>query len=612
MTIDAPKPDIPPFDHQTYLREMTEKPGVYQMRDASGNLLYVGKAKNLKKRLSSYFRSRGLSTKTMSLVRRIASIDVTVTATETEALLLEHNLIKQYQPPFNILLRDDKSYPYIFLSAGEYPRLELHRGAKKAKGTYFGPYPNVSSVRETLNLLQQVFQVRQCDDTYFKNRKRPCLQYQIKRCTAPCTKEVSKADYDQQVEHTRLFLEGKNQQLQKMLQDKMQKASEALDFEQAALYRDQLQHLSRVTETQYIESGTDQLDVVALAIKAGVACVHVLFIRQGRMIGSRSYYPKLGIDRDKESLLLGFLGQFYLAASQRDFPRRIVVPEESSLLMELSQALSQQASKKVEVVGPTRGRVEKWLELAEQTAVTNVTQKVLAKANVEKRFKALQAELSAERLERIECFDISHSSGESTKASCVAFTREGPQKSHYRQFNIEGIKASDDYAAMEQALRRRFGGSQKDKNLPDLLLIDGGKGQVGIAKTVLTELAVENVLLIGVAKGADRRAGFEQLILVDENRTIQLPADSEALHLIQYVRDEAHRFAVKSHTQSRDKKRRRSILEDIPGVGAKRRRDLLHHFGSVKAVTEAPVRELIKVPGINQRLAEEIYAACRH
>ncbi len=599
----------PDFDHKTYLKQLTEKPGVYQMLDKDGHILYVGKAKNLKNRVTSYFRARGLSGKTLSLVRRIASIDVTITATETEALLLEHNLIKHNRPPFNILLRDDKSYPYIFLSDGEYPRIEIHRGAKRKKGTYFGPYPNVSSVKESLSLLQQVFQVRQCSDQYFSNRSRACLQYQIKRCTGPCMKHISTEEYAQQVAYTRLFLEGKNNQLHQMLAKKMEDSSKALDFEKAAEYRDQLQHLKRVTEQQFIETGNDQADVVSFAIKAGMACIHVLFIRHGRMIGSRSYYPRMGLEDDKNSLLLGFLGQFYLANTQRDFPRRIVIPSDDECFLALSGALSQQAKRKIDVVGPTRGRVETWLDLATNTAKENVAQRVSNKESLRKRFVALEQALEYPELNRLECFDISHSSGESTKASCVVFDRNGPLKSHYRRYSIEGITPGDDYAAMEQALTRRYESLSDDKETkPDILFIDGGKGQVSTAQKVLTALNITDIILVGVAKGPSRRAGFEQLILCDQKKVMTMPDDSPALHLIQHIRDEAHRFAVKSHTQSRDKKRKRSGLEDIPGVGAKRRRQLLHHFGSVKAVMEAPVRELMKVPMISEKIAEDIYA----
>ncbi|MCY4045551.1 MAG: excinuclease ABC subunit UvrC [Cellvibrionales bacterium] len=597
------------FDSDAFLKQLTERPGIYQMFGEADKLLYIGKAKNLKKRVSSYFGKSGLSLKTQNLVKKIKRIDVTVTTTETEALLLEHNLIKEYRPPFNILLRDDKSYPYIFLSEGKYPRLAFHRGAKREKGTYFGPFPSGLAVRESLNLLQQVFKVRQCDESFFKNRSRACLQYQIKRCTGPCMEYVSTDDYAQQVEYTRLFLEGKNTELLKDLAKKMEDASHALEFEKAAEYRDQIQHLNKVIESQFIESGSDKLDVISLSMKAGIACVHVLFIRQGRMIGSRSYYPKLGIEGDEREVLLGFLGQFYLASNHRDYPSRIVVPVEDEELMALSEAFSQAANKKVSVIGPKRGRVDNWLTLAKQTADENISQRLMDKESMLSRFQALEKILKIDRIARMECFDISHSSGESTVASCVVFDRNGPKKSDYRRFNIEGITKGDDYAAMRQAIERRYKRLVKEESkLPDVLFIDGGKGQVTQAREILTELSVQGVALVGVAKGIDRRAGFEQLIIDETHSSINLKSDSEALHLIQHIRDEAHRFAVKSHTQSRDKKRSQSQLDSIPGIGAKRRKLLLHHFGSVKAITEAPVRELMKVPMISEKIAEDIYA----
>ncbi|CAA0122783.1 UvrABC system protein C [BD1-7 clade bacterium] len=598
------------FDHKTYLKNLTQRPGVYQMHDTDGNVLYVGKAKNLKKRVGSYFRARGLNTKTVALVSRIHRIDVTVTATETEALLLEHNLIKQSRPPYNILLRDDKSYPYIFLSDAEYPRLSYHRGAKREKGTYFGPYPNASSVRESMNLLQQVFKVRQCEDSYFANRSRACLQYQIKRCSGPCMNHVSDEEYAEEVKHTRWFLEGRSDQLIKELGASMEAAAVDMAYEKAAEYRDQIQHLKRVTENQYIEAGNAEVDVVALAVKAGAACVHVLFVRGGRIIGSRSYYPKLGLDEDNNAVMMAFLGQFYLSGQSRDMPPKIVTNQECEDALEFAEGLTQIAGKRVQLLGPTRGNVEKWLQVATSTAEQNLTSRMANKQSLQKRFLSLQEALDLTDMpKRIECFDISHSSGEATVASCVVFDQNGPKKSDYRRFNIKGITGGDDYAAMQQALQRRFkklvdGEGQQ----PDILLIDGGKGQVTQAKDVLSEYGLNEILIVGVAKGPTRKPGLEHLILADTGDELNLPADSPALHLIQHVRDESHRFAVKSHTQQRDKKRSQSALEGIPGVGPKRRRELLRYFGSMKAVTEAPVRELVKVPSVSEKIAEDIYA----
>lgn len=600
----------PVFDPQSFLKTLTQRPGVYQMLAANGDVLYVGKAKNLKNRVSSYFKSQGLSGKTQALVAKIASIDVTVTTSETEALILEQNLIKQYRPPYNILLRDDKSYPYIFLSEGDFPRLAYHRGAKKDKGTYYGPYPNASSVRESLSLLQRVFQVRQCDDSYFANRTRPCLQYQIKRCTAPCVDLVSKSDYAQQVEHTQLFLEGKNDQLLSMLADQMEQSSQALDFEKAAEYRDQIQHLQRIVESQFIEAGDAEADVIAASCQAGLACVHVLFVRGGRILGSKSYYPKLPLESNEADVLQAFVAQLYLSA-EHDIPSRILISTAIEEIAMLGDALAEKAKKNVNISASGRGNSQQWLQLALSTAQQNLQSRVLSRVSMLKRFTALQQALQLEKLpERIECFDISHSSGEATVASCVVFNQQGPLKSDYRKFNIEGITPGDDYAAMEQALTRRFKRLvDGEGKAPDILLIDGGKGQVAKAVHVLQSLGLTAIHIVGVAKGPTRKAGLETLILAKQEQEFELPAaDSPALHLIQHVRDESHRFAIKAHTARRDKKRQQSRLEDIPNVGAKRRRELLRFFGSIKAITEAPARELAKVPGISEKIADDIYA----
>lgn len=597
------------FDHKGFLKHLTERPGVYQMLDDKGEVLYVGKAKNLKKRVSSYFKSRGLCNKTVALVSKIRSIDVTVTNSETEALILEQNLIKQYRPPYNILLRDDKSYPYIFLSGGDYPRLAYHRGARREKGNYYGPYPNASSVRESLNLLQRVFQVRQCEDSYFSNRSRPCLQYQIKRCTAPCVGKVTPEQYAEQVEHTRLFLEGKNDQLLKTLADDMEQAAAAMDYEKAAVYRDQIRSLQQVLENQYVEAGSSHADVIAAVTQAGMACVHVLFIRGGRILGSKSYYPKLALEEDDAHILPLFIAQFYLAG-EHEIPARVICPVNHPDFATLSKALAEKAGKNVQVTGNVRGNAQQWLSLAESTARQNLQSRLANRAGLNKRFAQLQDVLGLEKPpERIECFDISHSSGEATVASCVVFDRQGPVKSDYRKFNIEGITAADDYAAMEQALSRRFKRLLKGEGKqPDILLIDGGKGQVGMAQQVLKQYNLQQIMIVGVAKGPTRKAGMETLILADSNKEFELPPDAPALHLIQHVRDESHRFAVKAHTARRDKKRRQSALESIPGVGGKRRRELLRYFGSAKAVTEAPVSELARVPMISEKIAEDIYA----
>ncbi|MBT5388990.1 MAG: excinuclease ABC subunit UvrC [Porticoccaceae bacterium] len=601
------------FDHQSFLKSLTQRPGVYQMFDDEGNILYVGKAKNLKNRVSSYFRKTGLTAKTAALVRRIAQVDVTVTETETEALILEHNLIKQYHPPYNILMRDDKSYPYIFLSDRDtWPRLAFHRGAKKAKGTYFGPFPSVHAVRESMSFLQKTFKVRQCEDVFFKNRSRPCLQYQIKRCTAPCVNLVSAEDYSADVDLTRLYLDGKGDRILKQLEVDMEKAAEELQFEKAAEHRDQIAALRQVQAQQMIEKGRGTIDVVAGAVSNGQACVHMLYVRQGRILGSRSYYPKAPLAEQVSELLDEFLPHLYLSGGGRpDLPKEILLNTSIEGTQALTEALKERVGRNIEIRDSVRGFRAKWLELAQRTAEQNLTAKLASKKTIEQRFESLRDTLQLEQApQRLECFDISHSSGEAVVASCVVFDSNGALKSDYRRFNIEGITGGDDYAAMEQAIRRRYTRLMKGEGkLPDILLIDGGKGQIGIAKDVLSDLGVLGVMIIGVAKGTSRKPGLETLILADQNNKVIARPQQAALHLIQQIRDEAHRFAITGHKARRDKKRRTSPLEGIPGVGPTRRRDLLKHFGGIGEVQKASVADLMKVANINKKVAEAIYSA---
>ncbi|RLQ23083.1 excinuclease ABC subunit UvrC [Seongchinamella sediminis] len=596
------------FDHKAFLKTLTSRPGVYQMYAEDGKLLYVGKAKNLKNRVGSYFRARGLTDKTLALVSRIHDIQVTVTSTEVDALLLEHNLIKSHRPPYNILLRDDKSYPYIYVSADKFPRLSLHRGAQKGKGRYFGPYPSAAAVRESLHFLQKVFKVRQCENSYFRNRSRPCLQHQIDRCTAPCVDLVSEEEYAQQVDNTCLFLSGKSQQLLVRLADDMEQAAAELEYEQAAVYRDQISQLQHVQASQGIEGVTGDLDILAAAVDAGRACVQVLFVRGARVLGSKTYYPPLKLQESPGEVLAAFIPQYYLDGS-RAIPGEIIVNQEPDSAAALAEALTAQAERNVKLRSRVRDARARWLRLAVQTAETNLQAHLAGKQTVQARFQALQALLSLPELpESMECFDISHSSGEATVASCVVFDQNGPRKSDYRKFNIEGITGGDDYAAMQQALERRYRRLKSGEGRqPDILFIDGGKGQVSQAMSVLEELQINDVLVIGVAKGVTRKAGFETLIDGASGRESQLPGDSPALHLIQQIRDEAHRFAITGHRARRDKARQRSLLEDIPGVGAKRRRELLRHFGSAQGVVNASVEELKKISGISATMATQIY-----
>jgi excinuclease ABC subunit C len=597
------------FDHKSFLKSLTTRPGVYQMYDAEKKLLYVGKARNLKNRVGSYFRASGLTEKTMALVARIDDIQVTVTSTEVDALLLEHNLIKTQQPPYNILLRDDKSYPYIFLSSqDEYPRLSLHRGAKRRKGEYFGPYPSAGAVRESLHFLQKVFKMRQCEDSYFKNRSRPCLQHQIGRCTAPCVELVSQEEYAQQVDNTRLFLRGKSQQLMDRLADDMEQSASNLEYEQAAVFRDQLGHLQQVQASQGIEGVTGDLDSAAAVVAGGRACVQVLFVRGARVLGSKTYYPPLRLQENAAQVLAAFIPQYYLGGL-RGIPQEIIVNEAPEDSATLAKALSVQAERAVKLRSKVRDARARWLQLAVQTAETNLQSHLAGRQNVHERLQALQDLLKLPELPgRMECFDISHSSGEATVASCVVFDQNGPRKSDYRKFNIEGITGGDDYAAMQQALERRYKRLKSgEAPLPDILFIDGGKGQVSQAMSVLEELQLTGIEVIGIAKGVTRKAGFETLLDGATGVERQLRGDNPALHLIQHIRDEAHRFAITGHRARRDKARRRSALEDIPGVGAKRRRDLLRHFGSAQAVENANLEELKKIAGISATMAQQIY-----
>lgn len=598
------------FDSKRFLPTVTRKPGVYQMFDADGRILYVGKAKNLRNRLSSYFRASGLTAKTMALVQRIHEIEVTVTRSETEALVLEQGLIKSQRPPYNVMLKDDKGYPYIFLSSRDtFPRIAFHRGAKRRKGQYFGPFPNASSVRDSLNFLQKTFRIRSCEDSVFRNRSRPCLQYQIQRCTAPCVDFISEEDYGQDVRHAEMFLSGKSDTILRELADEMDRASKALEFERAAHLRDQISALRRLQADQVAERSSGDVDVLGVVSIGGSSCVHILFIRQGRILGSRSYFPDERLGLSSAELLSAFIPQFYLG-SQREVPREILTSEPIDDMAVLQQALKEQCGREVSVVHRLRGNRATWVTMAQQAAEQNLGSRTAAQQKLQNRFEALQEVLEMEQLpERLECFDISHSSGEATVASCVVFDTGGPVKSDYRRFNIENIQAGDDYAAMGQALKRRYTRlSSGEGKFPNILLIDGGKGQVRQAVESLNELGVVGVQIIGVAKGMTRKAGFEVLHVVSSNRELVLAADSPALHLIQQVRDEAHRFAITGHRQRRDKKRRESPLEGIAGVGPARRRALLRHFGGLQEIRRASVDDLAGVEGVSRKLAQDIYS----
>ncbi len=599
----------PSFDGKAFVRTLTTSPGVYRYFDADDRLLYVGKAANLKKRVGSYFLRPRMEPRIAAMVAQIARAEVTVTRTATEALVLESQLIKSLKPHYNILLRDDKSYPYIYLSADEdYPRLALHRGAKNKPGRYFGPFPSASVVRESLNLMQKLFKVRQCEDSYFRNRSRPCLQYQIGRCSAPCVGLISVEDYARDVRHAEMFLEGKSTEIIDDLTATMEKASLALDFEKAAVLRDQIASLRRLQAQNHVQGASEDMDVLACRIEAGLACVSVLFFRHGVSMGSRDFFPRLPLDASEGDVLQQFVAQYYL---ERPVPRELVLSAAVEERETLAEALAQHAGHAVSVKTSVRGERARFLDLARRNAAAGLTSRLASRQTLGQRFDDLQRLLELpERPRRIECFDISHTRGEATVASCVVFGPEGPEKSHYRRFNISGITPGDDYAAMHQVLTRRFRRVAEGEGMkPDLLLIDGGRGQVRQALDVLAELGVEDLRVVGVAKGPARRAGDEELILADSGRTLHPGSGSPALHLIDAVRDESHRFAISGHRKRRQKARNRSVLEDVPGVGARRRSALLKAFGGLRGVEAAGVDELMQVPGIHRGLAERIYAA---
>lgn len=594
------------FDPVSFVKSLTSRPGVYRMVDAEGTVIYVGKAKNLKKRVGSYFRSTGLTSKTQVMVAQIVAIEITVTHTENEALILENNLIKELMPRYNVLLRDDKSYPYLFISGDDFPRLSVHRGAKRKKGKYFGPYPSAGAVRESLNLLQKLFPVRQCEDSYYQNRSRPCLQYQIKRCTAPCVGLISESDYEKDVQHTIMFLEGKNQQVMDELSNQMDVASQNLQFEQAASIRDKIISLRRVQERQYVSSMQGDSDVLAAIVRDGIAVVEVSFVRGGRNLGSKSYFPKGSSDLTESELLTAFIPQYYLG---KDVPAEILLSHEVEDAQLLQDVLQTESGHKVSLRKPQRGHATRWLQMAMTNAEISLTQRISSRSNLLQRFEMLQDVLELDELpKRIECFDISHTRGERTVASCVVFGLEGAIKSDYRKFNIEGITGGDDYAAMHQALSRRFTRlNNGEGKRPDLLLIDGGKGQIKEAQEVLAELNLSDLPILGIAKGPARKPGEETLFLVGRAGEVTLSADSPALHLLQQVRDEAHRFAITGHRQRRAKARKTSTLEDIAGLGPKRRQKILQQFGGLQEVKRAGVEDLQRVEGISAALAQKIY-----
>jgi excinuclease ABC subunit C len=598
------------FDSKAFLENLPASPGIYKMISAQGRVLYVGKARRLKDRVSSYFRNASqLDSKTSAMMAQVRRIDITIAASENEALLLESTLIKSLRPRYNILLKDDKSYPYLFLSAHpDFPLLKIHRGTQREKGEYFGPYPSVRSVYETLDLLQKLFKVRQCNDIFFKNRTRPCLQYQIKRCTAPCINHIDAKTYQENVNYVRLFLQGKNESIITVLANKMEKASNDLAFEEAARYRDQVKNLRQIQDRQAM--GARDVDVVALATRAGVICIEVLSLRSGTWIGSHPYFPHVPENTEISEALCAFLSQYYLnSARGKSFPKKIYINQTLADSAWLEAAFSEQWGHKVVITKPQRVEGKKWLQLATRNAEQALNTHLSSRLLYADALQALQKSLHLKDIpQRFECFDISHTQGEATIASCVVFGNEGPLKESYRRFNIKDITPGDDYAAMQQALTRHYTHLKIDaKPLPDILIIDGGKGQLAIAEAVLKELQITGVLLMGIAKGVTRKAGEETIFVAGNNQPIVLANDSPELHLLQRIRDEAHRFAITGHRKQRAKARNTSTLEQIPGIGAKRRGQLLRSFGGLQGVANASVSDLCKVTGISKDLAERLY-----
>lgn len=597
-------------DIKTFLANLTHQPGVYQMLDQSGKILYVGKARDLKKRVANYFSAQAKKdVKTLALVKHIDNIDIIVTSTENEALLLECNLIKKYQPYYNILFRDDKSYPYIVITQNEpYPRIDFYRGKPNKQGLYFGPYPHSAAVRETIHLIQKLFGLRTCKDHFFANRTRPCLHHQIGLCSGSCAQLISEVTYQEDVRHAILFLQGKNQEIIHELQNKMEQASAQLQFELAATLRDQISRLRQIQARQYVSTAHGDVDVIGIATQENNACIHLFTIRGGRVLGGRSYFPLVPVGSTQQDILSSFIMQHYLGNETLDIPKEIIINVAIADKTVLINTLSEQAKHAVKISHRVMRERKKWLEMAMNTAEQTLISHVSHQMNMKEKIADLKNALHLKNNpERIECFDISHTQGEETVASCVVFGSEGSIKNDYRRFNITGVIPGDDVGAMQQALERRYKRMQTDTGkFPDVIVVDGGKGQLSVAQQVLSEFGLEHIFLVAVAKGAGRKPGLETLHVPD-CPPIHLSKDSPALHLIQQIRDEAHRFAITGHRHRRDKKRHTSTLESIPGIGAKRRRELLRYFGGIQGLNHASLEDIAKVPGISRALATRIF-----
>jgi excinuclease ABC subunit C len=605
--LDALQPNALRFDAKSFVDSLPGRPGVYRMLDAGGEILYVGKARNLKNRVASYFQPSNVQPKVQALIGKTANMEVTITNSDTEALLLELNLIKKHRPRFNIILRDDKSFPFLHLTtAREFPALQLYRGSRKEPGRFFGPYPSAGAVRETLQQLQKLFRLRNCDDSYFANRSRPCLQYQIQRCTGPCVGLITKENYARDVDAAIKVLEGRNDEVNQELGRRMEEAAGRLDFEEAAKLRDQLANLKTVQAQQIVTADPHHdADVIAVAAGSGEYCVALMFVRAGRSLGSTTFFPRAPYAEPQE-VLAAFVAQYYL---EREAPAEIIVAHDFEEIGVLESTLSERSGHRVRIASSVRGLRARWLEMMQSNADQALKMRGLARASIEANLEELREVFDLDEAPaRIECFDISHTGGTDTIASCVVFGAEGALKSEYRRFNIAGIQPGDDYAAMNQALTRRYKRVRDGEvAAPEILLIDGGKGQLSEAARVLEELQVKGITLVGVAKGPDRRPGQEQLFLLGRDAPIILPPDSSALHLIQRVRDEAHRFAIAGHRRKRAKRHSESILETIPGLGPVKRRELLKQFGGLQGILRAGIDDFVRIRGLGRSLAEVIY-----
>jgi excinuclease ABC subunit C len=605
----SPEP-VPRFDARELLASLPHRPGVYRMFDAAGATLYVGKARDLKKRVSNYFQKGAHETRIAAMLSHVARVETTVTRSEGEALLLENNLIKAEEPRYNIIFRDDKSYPYVCLTGERFPQLRFHRGRLDRQNRYFGPFPSAGAVREGMALLQKVFQLRTCEGTVFANRSRPCMLHQIERCSAPCVGLISEVDYAEDVQSAVLFLQGKANEVLAQLKTQMETASAGLEFERAARIRDKITRLTQLQSRQFVESATaGDVDVVAVAAERGLVAVNVVMIRGGRHVGDRTFFPRHADAGALDEVIPAFLAQHYV---ESPVPPTIIASGAEGEGA-LADVLSAQAGQRVDIVGNPAGERRMWLTMAMQNAEFAIRQKLAQKATQEDRLAALQAALGLPpEAQRIECFDVSHTMGERAVASCVIFDRLAMQTSEYRRFNVTPASGGDDYAAMREALTRRAARIVAGEfPVPDLVVVDGGKGQVAVAAEVLAEQGLHGTRLIGIAKGPERKAGEEDIVFPDRDEVLNLPSDHPGLHLLQQIRDEAHRFAIQGHRARRAKARTTSSLQEIAGIGAKKRQALLAHFGGLKGVQSASVDDLARVPGVSRALAEKIFAALR-